>query len=461
MSAQTMARRGSRLASATALVLVATTSWPAAAAQDGEVGSGPDVEGPLPGEVPGDPGSDLLEETYPFFSTPYDLAGSGFVEEEYYLSGEAAAYSLAGELLAEDVPYHTRLVVRRPADPNRFSGTVLMEWQNVTAGYDLDALWNPGHVTREGHAWVGVSAQRVGVDQLRDWSPTRYGDLNVTGGGRFPADELSYDIWQQAAQALRDPAGDDPMGGLGVERVLGIGASQSAGRMTVYYNSILPQVDEPTVDGYGFIVGSAPTREGDEPVMHVLAETDVRTPVGRRADSDAYRRWEVAGTAHSGWEGQVYRAPISERDLPGGSPGYDCDRPPFSRVPMSQVTTSSYDHLATWVEDGAPPPQAPYLEFDGAEMVRDELGHAQGGIQLSQVQVPTALNTGVNSGESFCRLFGSHEPFDDGQLAELYPNPGRYVAQVTRVDRENVRAGYISRADARANLGEATSAGVG
>jgi hypothetical protein len=24
----------------------------------------------------------------------------------------------------------------------------LMEWQSVTAGYDLDPLWNPVHVTR-------------------------------------------------------------------------------------------------------------------------------------------------------------------------------------------------------------------------------------------------------------------------------------------------------------------------
>ena len=78
----------------------------------------------------------------------------------------------------------------RPNPAERdFSGTVLVEWQNVTAGYDLDAL-EPTSL-REGYAWVGVSAQRVGVDQLRGWSPTRYGGLNVTGGGLFTADQLS------------------------------------------------------------------------------------------------------------------------------------------------------------------------------------------------------------------------------------------------------------------------------
>ena len=77
---------------------------------------------------------------------------------------------------------------------------MLVEWQNVTAGYDLDALWNRRHL-REGYAWIGVSAQRVGVDQLRAWSPTRYGSLDVTGGGAFTTDQLSYDVFAQAAEA--------------------------------------------------------------------------------------------------------------------------------------------------------------------------------------------------------------------------------------------------------------------
>jgi hypothetical protein len=156
------------------------------------------------------------------------------------------------------VPYRTRIIVRRPVSQAAFNGTVLVEWQNVTAGYDLDALWNRRHL-REGYVWVGVSAQRVGVNQLRAWSPTRYGALDVTGGGAFTTDQLSYDIFAQAAQALKSPGAVDPLGGLEIERVLAIGASQSAGRMTTYYNVVLPQ-EQPVFDGYAFIVGSAPTR---------------------------------------------------------------------------------------------------------------------------------------------------------------------------------------------------------
>ncbi|GAB1819151.1 alpha/beta hydrolase domain-containing protein [Herbidospora sp. RD11066] len=407
----------------------------------------PVVEGPLPGEVPGDPKASDVRDTYPWMSTDEDLAARGYVEQEFTLSGAADAYDTTGRLLASDVPYTTRIVVRRPAHPLAFNGTVLTEWQNVTAGYDLDALWSPDLIMRGGYAWVGVSAQRVGVDQLRGWSPARYGTLDVTGAGRFTTDQLSYDIYSQAAQAIR--AGK-ALGRLKPKRVLAIGASQSAGRMAIYYDAVLPQI-EPVFDGYANIVGQAPTRAGAEPVFQVMSETDVRTPV-RPADTDRFRRWEVAGAAHSGWAGQDYRRPILTRDL-GAAPEYTCGRPPFSRVPLQHVLAAAYAHLSRWVTNGTPPPTAPPLEFnpDGTK-ARDELGLAKGGIRLSQVAAPTALNTGENTGETFCVLFGTHIPFDEAQLKKLYRSRAAYLAKVVVTDASNIRKGYLQPADAIQNL---------
>jgi hypothetical protein len=444
------------LSLAAAALLVALI--PTGAASEPLTVPNPTIEGPIPGSVPGDPLSPLLEDTYPFFSTWYDLAAAGFVEEEFYISGNADAYSATGALVGSDIPYKSRIIVRRPVSPAKFNGTVLVEWQNVTAGYDLDALWNV-HAMREGYAWVGVSAQRVGVDQLAAWSPTRYGDLDVTGGRQFLTDQMSYDVFSQAAKAIRSPQGVDPMGGLDVDTVLAVGASQSAGRMTIYYDSILPQI-ESVFDGYGFIVGSAPTRVDDEPVFQVLSETDVRVP-STRPDTNQFRRWEVAGSAHSGWNGRVYRAPLQLRDL-GAVPEYNCAQPPFSRVPLHHVTAAAYDHLARWSQGGAPPPVADRLVFspDGTK-ARNELGLALGGIRLSQVEVPTALNTGDNAGASFCILFGTHIPFSDVTLDALYRNHGKYVSAVTKVDNRNVRDGFIVRADARENHQEAVHSDVG
>ena len=313
------------------------------------------VEGPLPGTVPGDRLAPDIEDTYPWFSTTVDLAGAGYVEQEFILSGNADAYSATGALLAEDVPYRTRIIVRRPQRNVQFNGNVLVEWQNVTAGYDLDALWSPQQIIDRGYAWVGVSAQRVGVSQLAGWSPARYGSLDVTGGGRFTADEMSYDIFSQAARALRAPEGVSPLGNLRVNNLLAVGASQSAGRMAIYYQSVLPQIS-PVFDGYGFVVGAAPTRVGPEPVFQILSETDVRSPV-RPPDTDHFRRWEVAGAAHSGFHGNAYRAPLVARDL-GAAPPVTCDQPPLSHIPLQDVLGAAYDHLVRWIEDGTPPPTA-------------------------------------------------------------------------------------------------------
>ncbi|MDP3984771.1 MAG: aminotransferase class I/II-fold pyridoxal phosphate-dependent enzyme, partial [Acidimicrobiia bacterium] len=55
---------------------------------------------------------------------------------------------------------------------------------------------------------------------------------------------------------------------------------------------------------------------------------------------------------------------------------------------------------------------------------RDDEGFALGGIRLSQVEAPRALNTGTNlpgsPGNEFCVLFGTHVPFGEQELAERY-----------------------------------------
>ncbi|MFI0350848.1 alpha/beta hydrolase domain-containing protein [Actinomadura sp. 9N407] len=455
MLARSTAARLALAAAVAAGLVYAPVTGQASGAQP----AAPTVEGPLPGAPPGDPKSPDVKDTYPWMATNADLASAGYVEEEFGISGAADAYSTSGELLGSDVPYKTRVIVRRPAKAARFNGTVVAEWQNVSGGYDLDALWSTEQITRAGYAWVGISAQRVGVNQLKGWSPARYGGLDVTGGGRFNADELSYDIFAQAAKALRDRGRGSALGGLKARNLLAAGGSQSAGRMTVYYDAVLPKTEK-VFDGYAFIVGPAPTRRGTEPVFQVVSETDVRTPV-RPPDTDGFRRWEVAGAAHSGWNGQQYRAPILTRDL-GEAPTYECARPAFSRVPLHHVVATAYDHLVRWIERGVAPPTAPPLQFnaDGTK-ARDERGLALGGIRLSQVEAPIALNTGDNAGETFCVLFGSYEPFDKATLDTLYPSHGKYVTSVVRSDKRNLRAGYLLPADARQNRIEAIHSDVG
>src|SRR6185312_2441504 len=72
----------------------------------------------------------------PFTAAPIDLASMGYVEEEYFLEGEATAYDFQSPPGDDGVwsvktttkaPYKTRLLVRRPTDPARFNGSVFVE----------------------------------------------------------------------------------------------------------------------------------------------------------------------------------------------------------------------------------------------------------------------------------------------------------------------------------------------
>ena len=90
-----------------------------------------------------------------------------------------------------NVPFKTRFLVYRPADPKAFNGTVVVCWNNVTAGYELFQGESP-EILEGGYAYVGASVQRAGVhgfpanpQGLVAWDPERYGELSI------PTDEAS------------------------------------------------------------------------------------------------------------------------------------------------------------------------------------------------------------------------------------------------------------------------------
>lgn len=119
-------------------------------------------------------------------------------------------------------------------------------------------------------------------------------------------------------QAIRGPAGTAPLGGLRARHHMAIGASQSAGRLAVYHNSIHPL--HKVVDSLMLTVGGAPLRTGvGLKVMQVLSETDMRVP-STTPDTPTFRRWEVAGTSHFDDNIRAALYPLLERDHPAGPP---------------------------------------------------------------------------------------------------------------------------------------------
>lgn len=473
----------------------------------------PTVTGPIPVTVPlGDPSHD-----YPQLATEADLAGSGYVEEEYFFQGAASEYDVISAPLTNAAvrttgqPYATRMIVRRPVSASRFNGVVLVEWLNVTSGYNLDALWllQQEHLMREGYAYVGVSVQRVGVQgaaadpthptSLKLWSPIRYGALDVTAGGRFvlannggvnASDALSFDIMAQAGQAVKHPAGIDPLGGLPGDRiVIASGVSQSEGFLVTYYNSV--HAADPVYDAFFLYLGISRGAYGafrlpirsDLPtrVFKIDTENDVALLgeyVIRQPDSRTLRTWEIAGASHVGFDPRGLRASLLARDnIPPASLAGCTLGPPLSHIPSSRALNAALDHTVRWVASDTQPPSAPRIQLaivppvpppppvpftpPPASVARDIDGNALGGIRLSQHSVPTATNTGVNAGPGFCILFGTHVPFADDRMSLLYKNHGSYVSQVAHATNDNLRAGYIVQADAELDKQAAADSSIG
>jgi hypothetical protein len=195
----------------------------------------------------------------------YDLATLGYQETEYAVSGTAVSYEYetgGGDDRSADgrwdvkegatAPFRTRIVVRQPIDPLFFSGTVVVEWHNVSAGIDAAPDWGffHRHLAAQGHAWVGVSAQKVGIDgggfvesiHLKLLAPERYASL------AHPGDAWSFDIFTQVGQLVRLPSDENPLIGLAPQLVLAAGESQSAACLVTYINAVDPH--SRTFDGY-------------------------------------------------------------------------------------------------------------------------------------------------------------------------------------------------------------------
>ncbi len=377
-----------------------------------------------------------------------NVADRGYLTEEYFLEGEATAYELVNgshrpdgrwetRASGDKADYKTRLLVVRPTDASAFNGTVIVFWLNVTAGFELGSASDEA---LRGYAWVGVSAQKVGVHGfpqnpggLKAWDPTRYGSLE------HPGDAYSYDIFTQVAGAIgpkRDRQGIDPMGGLEVERLIAAGASQSAARLRTYINGVhhLTEVFDgflPFIDFGGIVPFASDLSPGrrervrasirsdlDVPVIVVNSETELTSYYSiREPDSARFRLWEVPGTSH------VSAARPAERTVEGSN-----------WLSYSPVYQAAIRHLHRWIRDGVEPPRMPLVEMKAGdsepEVVRDEHGNAVGGIRLPELEAPTASHSGFGrqrQGMRFGFLYGTATDFDSAQLAALYPDSKHYL----------------------------------
>jgi Alpha/beta hydrolase domain len=422
-----------------------------------------------------------------FTASAVDLRSHGYAEEEFFFAGTAHTFTSAQPLTSDGrwqtapaapAAYKSRLVVRAPIDPRRFNGTVIVEWLNVSGQRDIDVDWDYGYsqLLADGFAYVGVTAQVVGIRALTAWDPARYGSLTI------PSDDYSYDVFSQAGAAVLSTGADSPLRGLRVRNVIADGESQSAGRLTTYVNGVAPAAK--VFDGYlihsngaagaplsGTQRAPVPTllrTDLNRPVLNFETETDVLGHLpARQADDRDHRLWEAAGTAHVDNDTLTLIGFQDHRQTPPDIDPACAARPDIA--PEAYLFDAAYAALDTWVRTGRAPAPAPRMRItaDGTGLARDARGNALGGIRLPQIEVPTATLTGTgntaadaNPNSRFCILFGTTTGFSPATLAELYPTHAGYVRAFTAATAALVRQGFLLPADAAAALFSAARAPV-
>ncbi len=454
----------------------------------------PEVTGPIP----------VTADSFPFLAAnrqykPIDLASFGYVEEEFFLSGLANVYDwndpyAPATIRTPDAPYTNRILVRRPIDPKRFSGNVIVELLNNAYGWDFPfGAWGDSHdyFLSHGDVWVGVTSAPSTVKGLKNFNPVRYAPLSWANP-LPPAQRCSpsvdteagliWDITSQVGALMRSKGLSNPLAGYEVEYVYGAGST--GGELATYINAIHPlaKLDngKPVFNGYVIkstgrpkaINQCAPRPDSTDPraisrctapVIRLFTLGDI-LGVGthsssscqfRRPDSDdvyPYRHYELSGA----WLGVRYHWLSSpcEQDVIAakGGPFLGPFVVPPHEFPLRYILNGAFASMDRWVRNGTPPPHAEPIEVinNCSTFVFDEFGNTVGGVRTPYVDVPIVTYPPDNN----------PIPFDHALLEELYGNHGRYVSQVVQAANELIQDGWVTKEDGEKIKTEAAHADV-
>lgn len=430
----------------------------------------------------------------PMSATVMPMQANGYVETEYFVHGHASRYRIKDAMKnAQKIDsgnvYNTRVLVRRPTDSKRFNGTVIVEWLNVTLDQDIDFVFGATRqlLVREGYVWIGVSAQRNGIEAMQKWNPDRYKQLSVTASNIDPADGsevdpanplimsvggdvLAWDIFSQVGQMAKSNT-SKMLPGFKVKRLIAAAESQSTLKVSTYYNAIQPL--HHVYDGFLFYDRTGLLRT-DVDAKTMAIGTEIFTALmgyAPQEDTDHQRWWEVNDASHFSLdEIQNYVDPFIKRDAAfkdadgralnlselTNMKGPCTPSTIYSRVPNGDIMKAALKALNTWIAGGRAPASAPRFVVDAQnKYVRDANGQILGGIRTAAQDAPLSKNAGIGSGPWFCGPSGNHVDFTADQLCKLYGNHEAYLTRVKAVVNTNVKDGFLLPEEAQKTVEEA------
>lgn len=461
----------------------------------------------------------VTKESCPFSSAMErcDLEAHGYTEREYLFSGTANVYGTGtdGEIRTEyeAVPYTNRMVLRCPANPEKFSGHVVVEIINATAHWDIERMWIISHryFMKHGAAYVGLTSKPDVFDALKRYAPERYGEISWPNPrpeaerampdlkAAFPefilADQecgLFWDMLTDMADLLRADSELNPLKAWKPKYITLTGWSQSSCYLSRYVNSFAYRgrtPENPVYDGYlaagGVYVREIPLNQNEynrpvnladtfihhmeQPLMLVQTESENgvygsnRVP---RFNSDEpgnlCRLVEIAGATHDTRQSMVDYYDGEEKMAENciiakyqGEHPYPCD------YPYDYPMNAAYHHLFCWIESGEAPRIMPRITWnEKGTAVRDALGNCAGGVRTAFVDLPTCRyipwSIQEANGEKYKNgLFGHIEKFSAEFLRELYGSLSEYEERVREATASHVAKGYVLQEEAELLVKEA------
>lgn len=387
----------------------------------------PEIRGPIA----------VTGRSTPFRVSTEDLAGIGYIEEEFFLSGKAHVYDWSPDgikAVAGPSRYVTRVLVHRPRDPSRFSGNVEVELLNGSLGVDFSGTWGASqdYMTARGDVWIGITSKALTAKALQRFDPVRYAALDwrnplpaekacpfpsiipaYTMGGEaalkasplfsFPDSEdgLIWDIFGQLGTLLKSGKRDQILPGFREPKLFATGMSQSGMLLRTWLNLFHRRQrladGKPIFDGYLMVAASAVMRINqcsedtppddprniitvpeDVPAISIVSEGDLWLAARTRQPDRVLPTaglvsYEIAGASHG--SGSSGGMPLADMM----KAGVDLNRfapPPniiLNDFPSAYLVTGALCNLQAWANEGVPPPRGQLIETDASLSVQRDV----------------------------------------------------------------------------------------
>jgi len=450
------------------------------------------------------------EASWPFgrAAVACDFEALGYVEKEYFFSGEARVYEelphgKAG-VIFEGAPYTNRVLFRMPADPAKFSGNVVIEILNSTAGIDIDRLWINSwkYLTRHGDIYVGITSRGNVLDALLHFDPERYAPLSwanpmpgrpapagapASGPFRFRGEQemgLFWDMLDDCARLLLGQEDANPLKAYPNRRLFLTGWSQSTSYIARYLktfydeehpiyagylsagggcvpmglNACEPQVPPFQADGIptGSVMGAA------QPVIAVNTESENRLAYWY-GDFDEprfkFRTYQIPGSSHDSrynlFDYYALDPYMTSKEIRHREVKFqDGDNLDY---PYEPIFCAAFRNLFAWANEGIPAPHAPKIETNivrgcstdplgtDADNLTDVFGNSLGGIRTPAIDYPTGTycSHAINPDGSVSAMFGKVNPFSPEKLKLLYGSLAGYRALVERGAEQMQAKGFL------------------